>query len=471
MSSQPLSSIILGMNARNSRMVKPNNPPEAVQLVKSKIRFKKQLVKAGIDTPAIIDVCASFRDMERIPWGELEGRSFVIKPERGSGGAGIIVLKWSRKRKTWTKGGDDWDQERIRRHVRDILDGQFSANNLPDRAFMEEMVTPYARFFRELSPMGLPDVRVIVFNGIPLMAMVRFPTIQSGGKANLHAGGLGLGVDIGSGTTTTAIHHDQLVAIHPDNAMRLTDLRVPKWRKILETAIETQAASGLGYCGVDIVMDQSGRVLVLEANARPGLAIQLANMAGLAERINRVRNLKVRSLGHGIRIANDLFSESDLVRVRRKGAREEVARIQEIAVARPLGRAETRVEAKMDTGAWGSSISFDVARSIGYERLLEELQDRHIFDAMSYEDAQSFVAQQRESEFFRSRPDVVLKVVKQASGVTVRVNVPVRLTINRRLITTVASIVDRSILRFPVIVGARDLGGFMVYPRRRTVKK
>lgn len=467
----PLSAIILGMNARNSRLVKPYNPPEAVQLVKSKIRFKKRLMNAGIDTPALIDICASFRDMERIPWAVLEGRSFVIKPERGTGGAGIIVLKWSRKRKIWTKGGDDWDQERIRRHVRNILDGQFSTNNLPDRAFFEEAVLPYARFFRELSPLGLPDVRVIVMNGIPLMAMVRFPTLQSGGKANLHAGGLGLGVDIGSGVTTTAIHHDQLVAIHPDNAMRLTDLKVPKWRKILETAIEAQAASGLGYCGVDIVMDQQARVLVLEANARPGLAIQLANMAGLAERINRVRNLKVRSIAHGIRIANDLFSESDLVRMRRKGAREEVWRVQEITVARPTGRDACQVDAKMDTGAWGSSVSFDVASAIGYDRLLDELQEQHVFDAMSYQDAQKFVDSQRNSEFFRGRPDVVLKLVKQASGVTVRILVPVRLTINRKLITTVASIMDRSIMRFPVIVGARDLVGFTVHPRRKVIKR
>lgn len=467
---QPLSSIILGMNARNSQLVKPYNPPEAVDLVKSKIRFKKRLVRAGIDTPAIIDICASFRDMERIPWSELEGRSFVIKPERGSGGSGIVVLKWSRKRRIWIKGGEEWNQERIRRHVRDILDGQFSANNLPDRAYFEELIVPYARFFRELSPVGLPDVRVIVFNGIPLMAMVRFPTIESGGKANLHAGGLGLGVDIGSGLTTTAIHHDQLVAIHPDNAMRLTDLKVPKWRKILETAIETQAASGLGYCGVDLVMNQAGRVMVLEANARPGLAIQLANMAGLAERINRVRNLKVRGISHSIRIANDLFSESDLVRARRKG-QDEVARVQGIAISRPNGRQEAQVEAKMDTGAWGTSIDFDVARAIGYERLLDELQDRHVFDSMTYDEAQKFIKQQRGTEFFRSRPDVILKVVKQASGVTVRVYVPIRLTINRRLVTTEASIVDRSILRFPVIVGARDLAGFLVNPRTRIVKK
>ncbi len=159
-----------------------------------------------------------------------------------------------------------------------------------------------------------------------------------------------------------------------------------------------------------------------------------------------------------------------MVRVRRRGSQEEVFRIQEIIVGRPTGRDETKVEAKMDTGAWGSSISFDVAREIGYERLLDELRERHIFDPMSYEDAISFVQQQRESEFFMSRPDVVLKVVKQATGITVRVYVPVRLTINRRLITTMASIVDRSILRFPVIVGARDLAGFVVSTRRRVTK-
>jgi D-alanine-D-alanine ligase-like ATP-grasp enzyme len=40
-------------------------------------------------------------------------------------------------------------------------------------------------------------------------------------------------------------------------------------------------AVGLGYLGADIVLDHRQGPLLLEANARPGLAIQIANGQGL----------------------------------------------------------------------------------------------------------------------------------------------------------------------------------------------
>jgi hypothetical protein len=52
---------------------------------------------------------------------------------------------------------------------------------------------------------GIPDIRVIVFNHVPVMAMLRLPTKESDGKANLQHGALGLGIDLSNGTTTTAV--------------------------------------------------------------------------------------------------------------------------------------------------------------------------------------------------------------------------------------------------------------------------
>lgn len=47
---------------------------------------------------------------------------------------------------------------------------------------------------------------------------------------------------------------------------------------------------GLGYIGVDIVLDRDLGPLVLELNARPGLSIQLANKIGLLPRLQRIEN-------------------------------------------------------------------------------------------------------------------------------------------------------------------------------------
>jgi len=39
-----------------------------------------------------------------------------------------------------------------------------------------------------LGTFGLPDIRIICFNMVPVIAMLRIPTELSDGKANLHSG-------------------------------------------------------------------------------------------------------------------------------------------------------------------------------------------------------------------------------------------------------------------------------------------
>jgi glutathione synthase/RimK-type ligase-like ATP-grasp enzyme len=43
--------------------------------------------------------------------------------------------------------------------------------------------------------------------------------------------------------------------------------------------------TGLGYLGVDMVIDQERGPLLLELNARPGLQIQVANQKGLLKHL------------------------------------------------------------------------------------------------------------------------------------------------------------------------------------------
>jgi len=46
--------------------------------------------------------------------------------------------------------------------------------------------------------------------------------------------------------------------------------------------------TGLGYLGADIVLDKNRGPMMLEINARPGLAIQIANGRGLKTRLNEI---------------------------------------------------------------------------------------------------------------------------------------------------------------------------------------
>ena len=108
MSKVPLPQIIMGMNTRNSRLIKVVNYQFAINRVNSKIRFKSLLMKNDVATPEIYDIVSNFRDLSEIPWEKLEEKSFVIKPDRGYGGHGIIVLNWSKKRRIWMKGSREY---------------------------------------------------------------------------------------------------------------------------------------------------------------------------------------------------------------------------------------------------------------------------------------------------------------------------------------------------------------------------
>jgi glutathione synthase/RimK-type ligase-like ATP-grasp enzyme len=61
-------------------------------------------------------------------------------------------------------------------------------------------------------------------------------------------------------------------------------MKINDWQRYLEMACLVQAASRLGYAGVDIVPTTRGPV-TLEVNKRPGLEIQNTNLAGLVKRL------------------------------------------------------------------------------------------------------------------------------------------------------------------------------------------
>jgi alpha-L-glutamate ligase-like protein len=142
--------------------------------------------------------------------------------------------------------------------------------------------------FEAISYQGVPDIRVIVFLGVPVMSMVRLPTRMSGGKANLHQGAIGAGIDITNGTTLTAVWQNNIVDEHPDTGTPVTGVRIPHWDRLLHIAARGYELTGLGYIGMDLVLDKDKGPLILELNARPGLNIQIANRSGLLPRLKLV---------------------------------------------------------------------------------------------------------------------------------------------------------------------------------------
>ncbi|HMN19615.1 MAG TPA: sugar-transfer associated ATP-grasp domain-containing protein, partial [Candidatus Moranbacteria bacterium] len=300
---------VLGMNSRNIDYIRPYNRRKAKRLVDDKILSKRALKKGGIPVPKLIAKIRNLQQLENFDWASLPG-SFALKPSRGFGGEGILVVFGRKKGRAdaWVKAdGSVITEDDLKSHVRNILDGSFSLSNTPDTAFFEERLT-LLKLFKPYAFRGIPDIRVIVFNKVPVMAMLRLPTRESGGKANLQQGGIGVGIDLASGVTTTAVlGKGRIIEYVPGTRLLLSGIRIPYWKDILTLAVKAQEVSGLGFLGADIAIDRERGPVFLELNARPGLSIQVANLAGLRERLDKVRSLKIRSAQRGVRIGMDLF--------------------------------------------------------------------------------------------------------------------------------------------------------------------
>ncbi|HUC95223.1 MAG TPA: sugar-transfer associated ATP-grasp domain-containing protein [Candidatus Saccharimonadales bacterium] len=420
-------SSILGLNARTQLFAYRYNTKRGKNIADSKIQTAKILKKANVSHPKIYKKFTDPRDVFEFDWASLPDK-FALKPSRGMGGEGIIVVKKRLKDGGWlTTQKERVAADDLRLHVLDTLEGAFSMGNVPDVAFIQEYVGR-AKAFRRWAYRGTPDIRIIVFNKVPVMAMLRLPTKESGGRANLHQGALGVGVDIATGITTKAIWHGEQVVFKPGTERKLRGIKIPGWTMVLETAVKAQIASGLGYVGVDIVVHPEKGPMVLELNAQPGLQIQLANMEGLKKRLERVEDLDVTDAEHGVNLAKALFAGRF---ENRKALEEGIKTIsvwEEVKIVDEYGK-RRKFFAKIDTGAWRTSIDKELAKSLGLLAKGNILWSRKIRTSLGQEE----------------RPIINL-----------------RFYLAGRKINTLASISTRKNLRVPIIIGRRDLTGFVV---------
>lgn len=282
---------ILGMNQRNHQYIARYNTRALFPTVDNKLLTKQLAIEFNLTTPKLIGVVDNQHDVSIVE-SLLEGhRGFCIKPAKGSGGKGILVVKDSQDGR-YLRTNNEWmSAPLLKRHVSNILAGLFSLGGATDAAMIEDLLIP-DRSLESFSFQGVPDIRVIVFRGIPVMAMVRLACTASNGKANLHQGAIGVGLDIKTGKAINAVQSERCIRHHPDTGADLLSLSIPRWDELLRLACACQEISGLGYLGVDLVIDENDGPTLLELNARPGLSIQIANNAGLLPRLRLVETLK-----------------------------------------------------------------------------------------------------------------------------------------------------------------------------------
>lgn len=273
----------------------------------NKILTKKVLIKNNIPVSKLIAIIKDEAQLENFDWNKLP-ESFVIKPVTGYEGSGIEIFYNKDKNGNWIKGdGTRYNLDRIKILSKSILNGEYSLHNTPDKIIIEERVRLH-KDFKYYTYRGAPDVRIIVFNKVPVMSYIRIPTKESDGKANLAKGAIGCGIDMSKGVTTYALlGKSKLIEYLPGSMTRLSGIKIPYWDKILKYAVETSICTNLGFVGVDFLIDKDLGPVVVEINARPGLSVQLANHDGLRWRLKKVRDIRFSSVEKSIRLAKDLF--------------------------------------------------------------------------------------------------------------------------------------------------------------------
>ena len=410
---------VLGLNARSLLYIKPFNPKKATALADSKLKTKAYLAARGIPVAKLYGRIEHHDQVWEFDFAQLPDEC-VLKPNHGFGGEGIIVLRGRDKKGRFLRNGKvPMDDTELREHIEDILDGKFSLKGIPDTAFFEQILKPHDCFAR-FRPAGLPDIRIIVFNLVPVMAMLRIPTAESDGKANIHLGGIGIGIDIAKGETTYGAQYHDIIETLPHGG-EVSGHKIPYWDEILLICSRIQQITNIGYLAVDITIDEQLGPALLEVNARAGLMVQVANLAPLRARLERVQGIKVDSPEKGVRIGQDLFG--------RKAKKTETVSPN----AKPTLGLEEPVSITLGDGS-----SIEVVATI------DSGEERTIF-------AQHFIDELLEKD--GAEPDDGSALYR------------VKCTLGKKKIQTLVKVGDTGAHR--VIIGSRDLSGFLIDPTKK----
>lgn len=410
---------VLGINARNLLFVRPYNKGKALKLADSKLITKSFLSARGIPVPRLYATIRSRGDLEKFDFSSLPN-SFVLKPNQGSGGEGILLIWDQRDGQYILSDGRLLSQEALEEHIADTLDGRFSISGVADAAFFEQLLICDDRL-AQFTYKGLPDIRVVVYNLVPVMAMLRLPTKKSKGKANLHQGAIGVGIDIAKGQATHVVQGSQIIDEIPD-AGSIRGLKIPFWDTILMIASKVQLETNLGYLAADIAIDNTSGPVLLEINARAGLAVQIANLAPLRKRLERIQGIKVTTPEKGVRLAKDLFGNVFEKEIKHISGKEVVGIVEPIKVV--VGSKPYRAMARLNPDVEKTQFDAQFAKRIG------------LFDS-----------------FEKSPSSFKLKFILAG-----------------RRVQTVASLMPLETTNHQIVIGRRDLNDFLIDPTKSDVE-
>ncbi len=416
---------ILGQNARNSIFIKKAGSKKGRMIADDKLLTKKLLIENKIPSPELLGIIENYKELKKFNW-DLLPKSFVMKPVKGSQGGGIEIFYNRDKLGNWIRAdGSKISLDELKSLAQDILDGKYSLDKNTDKVFFEKRIRPH-KDFKNFTYKGTPDVRIVIFNNIPIQAYVRFPTKESEGKANMILGAVGTGIDLASGITTTSVKgkdrggRGTIIEFVPGTKLPYQGLRIPYWEEILKYAIEAQKAIGLSFVACDFLIDADNGPVIVEMNARPGLSIQLVNRAGLAWQLNKVKGIKVKNTAQGIRLGKELFGGEIEETIERVSGKQVISNVMPVEIGFEDQKIKTL--AMIDTSIRTTIIDSKTAIELG---IIDEATE--------------------EGEFY------IEKII---------------ITLANQTFEAICKIVSKNISGYKIHIGRKDLGNFIIDIRK-----
>jgi len=280
---------VIGINKRNIEFIYPNNHRKHFNLSDDKSICKTHLHKHKIPTTPTYVIIESLGGLQE-KWLEASKHdTLAIKPARGRGGGGILILEKINDSSWRTPSGKIHTKDTIFSHLANIVFGVYSFGS-QDKAIIEYCIVNH-ELFQNIYPNGIPDIRIIAYQNQLIMGMIRIPTDESDGKGNLHQGAIGVALDINTGKIGKGFNGKEYLSSHPDSGVKFEGSQVPHWDEILNIAVNTANSLPLKYLGLDIVIDHNLGPLIIEVNARPGIEIQNVNQIGILEQIEKINKI------------------------------------------------------------------------------------------------------------------------------------------------------------------------------------
>lgn len=345
---------ILGNNARNLLYIKKFNDKKWIRLANNKLQTKDFLVERWIPFAKTYGIISSRKELYEFDFSYLPKKNFVVKPNQWSKGQWVYIVKYieeehpeslntekklvpkkKQRQKRWAKikqlffqEFDDqshhhgtyqiWDtqltDQEFRRRLLDIVDGKYSLNLWWDKIIIEEKLVA-GELFKDFCDYGLADIRVIVFNLVPVATMIRVPTKQSWGKANLAQWWLGFGIEVGSGKITSLLWKNKIYTTRfPKKFAHFQNKKLPYRNDILFLSSKVQYFVNLWYLALDWVITNEWPKL-LEINARAWLEVQKVSNTKLQKVLDKIEDLTIIDPEKWVEIAKSLFTseKSDLL--------------------------------------------------------------------------------------------------------------------------------------------------------------